>query len=62
VEDIEGQIEGVKNELNRTASVADARRKMLEQGLTRTHTIRQLNDMLRDFDEKMMAEWTRRIS
>jgi DNA repair protein RAD50 len=56
MEDIEGQIECVKNELDRTASVADARRKMLEQDLTRTHTIQQLNDMLRDFDEKMVAE------
>lgn len=53
---IDEDIDRVKNELNRTTSVAEAQRKMLDQDLTETHTVQQLNDMLRDFDDKMASQ------
>jgi DNA repair protein RAD50 len=53
---IDEDIDRVKNELNRTSSVAEAQRKMLDQDLTETHTVQQLNDMLRDFDNKMASQ------
>jgi DNA repair protein RAD50 len=53
---IDEDIDRVKNELNRTSSVAEAQRKMLDQDLTETHTVQQLNDMLRDFDSKMASQ------
>jgi DNA repair protein RAD50 len=52
---IDEDIDRVKNELNRTSSVAEAQRQMLDQDLTETHTIKQLKDMLRDFDDKMAS-------
>jgi DNA repair protein RAD50 len=60
VEDIENEIESSKNELERHRFVVKKQRTMLETDMTSNHSMQELKDMLRNFDEKVSAQIERK--
>lgn len=56
VEDIDMQIESRKNELTQEKVVISKQRSMLEEDLTRKHSLVELKGMLHDFHEKMNVQ------
>jgi DNA repair protein RAD50 len=58
IEDIDMQIEVRKNELTQEKVVITKQRSMLEEDLTRKHSLNELKSTLRDFHEKMNVQAT----
>jgi DNA repair protein RAD50 len=56
VEDMNQKIESCKNDLNQEQMVIRKQRSMLEEDLTRKHALPYLQDMLRNFDQKMSGQ------
>jgi len=56
MEGINDEIEVRKNELTQQKCVVEKQREMLEEDLTNKHTVRELQEMLRDYDQKVESE------
>jgi len=56
MEDMDNEIDGRNTELDREKSVLKEKQRMLDEDLTAKHSIKELNDMLRDFDRKMSGQ------
>lgn len=53
VEDISNQVESKRNELTQEQAVVKKQRQMLQEDFTETKSVRELQELLRGFDEEM---------
>lgn len=53
VDAVEGELDDLRREEHRLQTGLERQREMLENDLTGTHTLQEIRDMLRDFDEKV---------
>jgi predicted nuclease with TOPRIM domain len=56
MEEIQGDIDQCKNQLHQHQSIIKARRDLLDEDLTGRYNVRQLKELLRDFDDKMSTQ------
>jgi DNA repair protein RAD50 len=50
---VQGDLDGLRRDEDRLKTALDRQRGMLENDLTKKHTLQEIQDMLRDFDEKV---------
>jgi DNA repair protein RAD50 len=60
IDDIDSEIELRKNEIATKMQIMNKQRAMLDEDLTRQCSVKELQEMLRDFDEKMKSQFERK--